>query len=363
MKTILSFMLFLACMVGLAQDKVYVHTTTASNTSGHITNLNHPDLNGNPNAGLVFVNNYNPGGIDAKYNNNVAGLWYDGVKWTIYNEDLSPMEIGAHFNVYIADDPSDVITHIATPANIIGHVTIMDHPLLNGNNPGPYLAMSHYYNPNAVYNTGNFGQYYLNGTRRLYDENFTAMPEGAAFKVLITGGAGSSRISHTSTAASISSNYTIIDSPLLNDNPNATFVMSHYWGIGGPPTEVYLNSVLGVWYTGTRWAIYLEDTAEAFPENVAFDIIIAPQDVLAVDDFQTNVNISMYPNPAKNSVTFNSTENIEKISIYSILGNEVLSVNVENQTKDLDISHLSSGTYLAKVKTANNAQTLKLIKQ
>jgi len=35
--------------------------------------------------------------------------------------------------------------------------------------------------------------------------------------------------SHITSAANNINNYTIINNPFLNDNPDATFVFSHYW--------------------------------------------------------------------------------------------------------------------------------------
>lgn len=364
MKTIFTLMLLLFFWMGTAQDKIYVHTATAANTAGHITLIDHPELNGNPNAAIVYVNNYNPnGGTVGVYNNNVSGLWYDGLQWAIYNEDFSPMIEGASFNIYIAENPDYVITHVATPTNITGQVTAIDHPLLNGMDPGPFVALSHYYNPNGVYNTGNYGQYYFGGFRKLFDEGFTAVPEGAAFKVLVqVGTTGSSQFGHASSASNIVNNWTIIDHPVLNGNPNATFVMSHYWGANGAPSEVYLDAVLGVWYNGSRWAIYTEDNSLAFPENVVFDIIVVPQQVLGVSDNEV-ASITMHPNPATDIVNFTALENILSIDIYNLLGQEIMNSDFNNNEVEMDISPLSTGTYFAKVKTANGSQTLKLLRE
>ncbi|WP_310992825.1 T9SS type A sorting domain-containing protein [Aequorivita marina] len=364
MKTIFTCMLLLIGTICIAQDKIYVHTVTAENTSGYITTIDHPDLNDNPDAPIVYVNNFNPGGGGGTRNDNVSGLWYNSGQWSIYNEDFSSMVIGASFNIYIASDPNDVFTHIATASNISNHMTSMDHPLLNGNRPGPYIAMSHYYNPNAVYNTGNYGQFYAGDTRILYDEGITQVPEGAAFKVLVQGGTGAIQTQHISTISNIAGNYTIIDHPALNGNPDATFVMSHYWGIAGSPTQVYLDGNLGVWYTGTNWAIYTEDSSIAFPENVGFDIVIAPQDVLAVEENQLAAAINMYPNPAKDVVTVAANTSITSIEIYNTLGQKVTTIKGNgNNDMQVDVSGYVMGNYLVKVTSNQSSETLKLIKK
>jgi hypothetical protein len=81
-----------------------VHTADGVNTVGHITVLDHPDANDNPEA-IVFVTQvWNPGGTaSGVYNNHNVGVYYSSGqdKWTIYNEDLVAIPAGASFNVMI----------------------------------------------------------------------------------------------------------------------------------------------------------------------------------------------------------------------------------------------------------------------
>lgn len=368
MKIIITLMLIFVFTAAIAQDKIYVHTATADNSAGHITYIDHPDLNGNPNAGIVYVNAWNPNGLPPTYNDNVSGLWYDGSKWAIYNEDLTPMVIGAHFMVYIAEDPNSVITHVSNAGNqgsFGGYTTVIDNVDLNASNPGPYAIMSHYYNPNAVYNTQNFGFYYDTdlSKRGIYDENASpSIPDGAAFKVLING-VGVTRFSHMATAANISGHITTIDNAALNGNPDATFVFTHYWGVNGPTSQVSLDAVTSIYYDGSFWNIYCEDFTTSMPENIAFDIIVASQDILAIEDNQVAVNITMYPNPAKSFVRFNTSEIIDNITIFNMLGQKVLSLDGNSNQLELDVNSLSTGTYIAKVQAGNEAQALQFIKE
>ena len=132
MKTIATLMLLLFFMTGKAQDKIYVHTATVDNINSNWTVMDIPAINGNPNAGVVYVHTWNPNGLPSVYNNNVTGLWYDGAHWTIYNEDLSPMTLGSHYMVYVADDPNSVITHISNAGNqgsFGSFTTVIDNPL------------------------------------------------------------------------------------------------------------------------------------------------------------------------------------------------------------------------------------------
>jgi len=82
---------------------VFRHIAGAGNITANVTRLDHPLLNGDPNA-LVFVehlyqpapgNVYVPGGV---------GVYYDAVadRWTIFRENpLDTMPSGARFNVLV----------------------------------------------------------------------------------------------------------------------------------------------------------------------------------------------------------------------------------------------------------------------
>src|SRR5690606_6845178 len=91
-----------------------------------------PMTDGNPKA-VVFAT-YNltastgthqsPFGVYKEGNNN----------WFLYNEHTAtPMANGAAFNVQVQGKSDNVFIHKAKAANTTGHITRIDHPLLNGN--------------------------------------------------------------------------------------------------------------------------------------------------------------------------------------------------------------------------------------
>ena len=75
----------------------------------------------------------------------------------------------------------------------------------------------------------------------------------------------------------------------------------------------------------------------------------------------SNTNFTMYPNPAKNSLTIvSSISPVEQVEVYSVLGKRVLNFNFsENLQKEkININSLQSGVYLVKI---NNLTTKRLI--
>ena len=252
------------------KDLIFVHTATTTNSTANVTYLDHPDLNNNPDAKIVFNHFWNNG----IYNDKATGLWYDGSSWTIYNEDTTEMTEGSSYNVYIAKE-GELITHIANVANqgSSDSYSVIDHPQLNGN-PNAIVVISTIYNPNNVYNNNNYSVWYSDTSQRwiIFNESLGAIPLNSAFNVLIQGDTVES-FKHQATTANITGNYTVIEHPSLDNNPNAKFVFTHNWGQTGDSSNVVLDKTLSLWYTGSYWSIYTEDLS-AMPENILFDIVI-----------------------------------------------------------------------------------------
>lgn len=83
---------------------------------------------------------------------------------------------------------------------------------------------------------------------------------------------------------------------------------------------------------------------------------------LATDDFEL-AGFKYSPNPVKNILTLNNAESIDQIEIFSVLGSSVFSKKINAAHSEIDLSGLSSGIYLLKVKSNGKEKTVKIIKQ
>lgn len=93
-------------------------------------------------------------------------------------------------------------------------------------------------------------------------------------------------------------------------------------------------------------------------------VAIACPTNLAVDDFYKTANtVKVYPNPVKDKVSITSLQEMDTVSVFNLLGQEVLKKSLLSKEGKLDFSSLPSGTYLVKVAADNWTQTLKVIKQ
>lgn len=71
------------------------------------------------------------------------------------------------------------------------------------------------------------------------------------------------------------------------------------------------------------------------------------------------INLSIFPNPTKNTITLNTLASIEKVELYNINGAKILELY---HTKKIDVEHLSTGIYFIKAYSNNNTFQEKIIK-
>lgn len=85
-------------------------------------------------------------------------------------------------------------------------------------------------------------------------------------------------------------------------------------------------------------------------------------ETLSIPENEFSYDISIYPNPTTDVLNFKGslTEPLQ-VSVYDILGKELLSKTIDDTTNFLDVSDLASGMYTIKINESN--ETLKFIKK
>jgi len=84
---------------------------------------------------------------------------------------------------------------------------------------------------------------------------------------------------------------------------------------------------------------------------------------LSSTDFDDASAFTYYPNPVKNTLTLNAQNTIENVTMYNMLGQEVLTATPNNVDSVIDMTSLQNGTYFVKVTIANTTKTVRVIKQ
>ena len=257
---------------------VFVHTATATNISGSSTLIDNALTNENPNAMVFVTPNYNPGGVGGTSDSRFIGMYYNGGKWRVANQDGGAMLVNSAFNVMTLIPSSAVFVHKAKTSNTSGMSTYIDSALTNGNQNAIVFVTSNLNPGGGVGGTSNnrsIGVNYDNGVDQwvIFNQNGVSMPIDAAFNVLVPN-PDTSVFTHKAVTANISGHATIIDHPLTNGKPNALlFITPNYnpGGIGG----TFDNHPVGVGYDSVsgKWRILNQDLA-AMPVNAAFNVFV-----------------------------------------------------------------------------------------
>jgi alpha-tubulin suppressor-like RCC1 family protein len=85
--------------------------------------------------------------------------------------------------------------------------------------------------------------------------------------------------------------------------------------------------------------------------------------VLSADDFITENNVNIYPNPSNGIFTIDAKE-VVIVEVYDMIGKKVFNSKITLGSSNLDLSNHANGIYLLQVTTENGAaKSYKLIKQ
>ncbi len=76
-----------------------------------------------------------------------------------------------------------------------------------------------------------------------------------------------------------------------------------------------------------------------------------------------NANFKAYPNPVKDVLNISYATEISSVSVINMIGQEVLSKNINATSSQVDMSQLSAGTYIVNVTLGDTIKTLKVVKQ
>jgi serine/threonine protein kinase len=185
-----------------------------------------------------------------------------------------------------------VFVQQATPATIRRNYTIIDNPLTNGN-PNALLMVAQNWNPgdgNGTYNNHPVGVWY-NGTYwSIFNQDLAPMTPQACFNVLVLSQSSSAFV-QVATPQNSADNYTVIDNPLTNGNPDAIVMVTQNWNPSGSRSGTYNNHPIGVWYTPSgKWSIFNQDRAPINPQ-VAFNVQILNPSPAAFVHQTTSSNI------------------------------------------------------------------------
>lgn len=281
----------------LGESEIFLHEATASNSFLHVTQMDHPSINGDPDAKILVSHVANPRADSTLVTNDaVVGISYSpgSGRWSIENQDLSLMPEGARF--FVLTDTTN-IRHDNTAANTSGSTTTMQTERLDGK---PYGVLTATYVRTRTGASGGFNDHpialeYDAGAARwtVINQDGGTMPSSGGF--VLRGFALESALSklevpgfatyrHTSSASSVSGSLSRIDLPGalgLNGAPHSfVWVTLHADGVLDPrPVGLTYD------FVQDRWAIYHTD-GSSFPIGAEYEVHYVH--FLFWDDFESN---------------------------------------------------------------------------
>lgn len=272
---------------------VAANPTIAGNTS----RITHPNAANTSTAFVFATHNYSAYGAGGPYNNREVGVYYGAVtlsglgpagfvgNWFLFHEDSSAFTEDAAYNIMIAPPGERLFFHTSSITNTASNSTYIDHPTLAGR-LDRILFVQHNQTPNGTPSgpqiTQTVGVWYnpLLEQWAIFTQDDTPMPANVTFNVMI-GLPGANVFTHTATVTNTAFNYTVLDHPLANNNPNAVILVTQVWNPTGTLVGVYNPQPIGVYYdvsTG-RWNIFNEDQFVDMPVGASFSVLINEAEV------------------------------------------------------------------------------------
>jgi len=92
------------------------------------------------------------------------------------------------------------------------------------------------------------------------------------------------------------------------------------------------------------------------------DFFVVENTTASVDDFDT-LSFRAYPNPVNDILNLSYTSEITSVRVINLLGQELISTNVNSNSTQIDMSTLSTGTYIVNVVIDNTIKTIKINKK
>lgn len=128
-----------------------------------------------------------------------------------------------------------------------------------------------------------------------------------------------------------------------DDEGNGAFSMLSLTGLT-PGTTIYARA----------WE-YANDTLGTFN--------ISAYDASLGNDSVSQRTFAIYPNPVRDVLNLSAQTEISQVAVFNLLGQQVLQQKFSATVGQLDMTPLSAGTYLVKITSGNQVQTLKVIKE
>lgn len=113
---------------------------------------------------------------------------------------------------------------------------------------------------------------------------------------------------------------------------------------------------------GTTYLVQVWNDGAALRRIEGTFNITVVEGLLSTQDFDNELEFSYYPNPVNDNLSLNAQRAIQNVSIYNMLGQEVLRATPNAVNTEMNMSGLQSGAYFVKVTIEDVTETVRIIK-
>jgi len=136
--------------------------------------------------------------------------------------------------------------------------------------------------------------------------------------------------------------------------------------IDGIPYEEVFNNVHDLFSDVVEVKLFHNETIISYDGEIVNGTLqidkISSIELLGVNEIEKS-NFKLYPNPVNEELNISFLKDTDGImTIYNILGEEVLTKNVSGVSNQINVSNLQSGIYLVNITSENSSVTKKVVK-
>jgi hypothetical protein len=93
------------------------------------------------------------------------------------------------------------------------------------------------------------------------------------------------------------------------------------------------------------------------------DFKVIDNNTSEINDYIGNIVPTTFPNPFNHSISINSEETIDQIIIFNSFGQKVIDKNLSSKKTTINTSFLTTGIYIAKIRSGLGIKTIKIVKK
>lgn len=176
-----------------------------------------------------------------------------------------------------------------------------------------------------------------------------------AFPPVSNANAGTHSLKFKARAAYVAGGNSIIVGYLTDSNDVNSFVSLQTFTATSTTVYETFSAELGTQPLSNTIAIKHSGANSVVIDDISWET------TLSNGEFDSTV-FSSYPNPVENLLNLSYTQDITSVSVFNLLGQQVLVQLINANQAKIDMSQLTSGTYIVKVFVNSQVKTLKIIK-